>query len=157
VDTLEIHLREICDVVDKIFIMEATASHNGLWNSKPLAWEAIKHQSRFQFCSHKIVHFVMDDADVTFQRKPDAWTLESLQDPKGYLLEQLAQKFGMIPLHDFVVRNILWTCDVDGRNRMKAETTTADDDDDPPQPPANGTGKNERKSLAIQKETQTRT
>jgi hypothetical protein len=84
VDTLEIHLREICDVVDKIFIMEATTSHNGLWNSKPLAWEAVKHQSRFQFCSHKIVHFVMDDADVTFQRKPDAWTLESLQEQKRW-------------------------------------------------------------------------
>jgi hypothetical protein len=84
VDTLEIHLREICDVVDKIFIMEATTSHNGLWNSKPLAWEAVKHQSRFQFCSHKIVHFVLDDADVTLRDYKDMWSLESLQEQKRW-------------------------------------------------------------------------
>ena len=37
VDTLEIHLNELYDVVDKFFIVEWTESHNAQFNPKPLS------------------------------------------------------------------------------------------------------------------------
>ena len=40
-DVFEIHLNEIYDVVDKIFIIEWTVFHNGgIGGTKPLTWEA---------------------------------------------------------------------------------------------------------------------
>ena len=40
VDTLEILLREVKDLVDVLFIVEATHTHKG--DSKPLIWERLK-------------------------------------------------------------------------------------------------------------------
>lgn len=79
-DTLEIHLREICDVVDKVFIIEATMSHNGFLSPKPLAWEAVKQQSRFVFCRDKVVHLIMDSVDASFITQASAQQMFSVED-----------------------------------------------------------------------------
>lgn len=42
VDTLEVHLNELYDVVDKFFIIEWTQMHNRYIHPKPLTWEAGK-------------------------------------------------------------------------------------------------------------------
>ena len=59
-DTLEISLREQLDMVDKIFIVEATATHRG--RPKPLFWERLKFSPRFSFVNRaKVEHVVVDD------------------------------------------------------------------------------------------------
>lgn len=63
VDTLEIHLNELFDVVDRFFLTESTHSHGRLFR-KPLIWERVKDQARFQRFLPKIVHLVVDDAEV---------------------------------------------------------------------------------------------
>ena len=64
VDTLEIHLNELYDVVDKFFIVEWTESHNAQFNPKPLCWEQVKKQPRFRKFQHKVVHLILDDLDT---------------------------------------------------------------------------------------------
>lgn len=65
VDVLEIHLNEIYDVVDKIFIIEWTFPHNGgITGLKSLTWEAVKFQDRFVKFHDKVVHFILDDLDM---------------------------------------------------------------------------------------------
>lgn len=65
VDTLEIHLNEVYDVVDKFFIVEWTLIHNGNFGGvKPLTWDGIKHQSRFRKFQDKVVHLILDDVDT---------------------------------------------------------------------------------------------
>ena len=63
VDTLEVQLREVVEVVDVIFIVEATVTHHGVRNSqtlshhcslpiqdkKPLMWERLQFDQRFLF------------------------------------------------------------------------------------------------------------
>jgi hypothetical protein len=63
VDTLEIHLNELADTVDKVFLIESTRTHGGMFR-KPLIWEEIKSQDRFTRFLPKIVHFIVDDADL---------------------------------------------------------------------------------------------
>jgi hypothetical protein len=46
-DTLEIHLRELHDLVDVVFLVEAARTHRGA--SKPLMWERLKMEERFLF------------------------------------------------------------------------------------------------------------
>ena len=60
VDTLEISLREQLDMVDTVFLVEATTTTKGM--VKPLLWERLKTMSRFSFVNtSKVVHVVMDD------------------------------------------------------------------------------------------------
>jgi len=47
VDTLEVQLREVADVVDVIFIVEASVTHHG--DKKPLMWERLQFDQRFLF------------------------------------------------------------------------------------------------------------
>ena len=62
IDTLEIHLRELQGVVDKVFIIEWNMPHNRILSPKPLAWEAVKRQERFAFATDDfLVHLLMDD------------------------------------------------------------------------------------------------
>ena len=82
IDTLEIMLRELIDVVDKFFIIEWTMPHNQNLNPKPLAWEAVKGDARFAFTWGKIVHIVMDDIDTVYTTTGDMWSVEGLQEHK---------------------------------------------------------------------------
>jgi hypothetical protein len=59
VDTLEIHLNEL----DRFFIIESTKTHSRFY-SKPLMWEQVKNQGRFIKFIPKVVHFVVDDAEI---------------------------------------------------------------------------------------------
>jgi len=60
VDTLEVQLREVADVVDVIFIVEATVTHHG--DKKPLMWERLQFDQRFLFLPpNKVVHVIVDD------------------------------------------------------------------------------------------------
>jgi len=55
VDTLEVQLREVVDLVDVIFIVEATVTHHG--EKKPLMWERLQFDERFRFLpKNKVVH-----------------------------------------------------------------------------------------------------
>ena len=79
VDTLEIHLHEIYDVVDYIFLIESTISHKG--KTKPLVWEMIKKTPRFSKFQDKVVHFIMDDSHLKRNsERSDIFQYENLQE-----------------------------------------------------------------------------
>jgi hypothetical protein len=82
VDTLEVHLNELYDVVDKFFIVEWTESHNAQFNPKPLSWERVKKQPRFRKFEHKVVHLILDDLDTAAaaSRGSTMWTREVYQE-----------------------------------------------------------------------------
>ncbi|CAL8127747.1 unnamed protein product [Orchesella dallaii] len=80
-DTLEIHLNELEDIVDYFFILESTRAHfRGI--QKPLLWEVLKHQERFQRFSDKVVHIILDDID----------TISDDVQEKGFGVEGLQEK-----------------------------------------------------------------
>ncbi|CAL8127741.1 unnamed protein product [Orchesella dallaii] len=80
-DTLEIHLNELDDIVDYFFILESTRAHShGI--KKPLFWEVLKHQERFQRFSDKVVHIILDDVDTLSDR--DGFGLEYLQEKQRW-------------------------------------------------------------------------
>ena len=63
VDVLEVLLHELDNVSDKIFVMESTRTHNkGI--RKALLWERLQDQPRFKIFQDKVVHLVLDDAEV---------------------------------------------------------------------------------------------
>lgn len=87
VDTLEIHLHELDAVVHKFFIMEAIRSDTNFLVKKPLIWDRLKFSPRFQNFTEKIVHFVLDDANLSRN------TMDHKRNQK-YLLERLGwEKF----------------------------------------------------------------
>jgi len=88
VDELEIYLNEVYDLVDRFFILESTKSHLRTL-PKALIWEKVKLQKRFAGFSEKIVHFLVDDADVSdpspsasslLHTEKTSWTVEALQE-----------------------------------------------------------------------------
>ena len=83
VDVLEIHLRELYDVVDVFFILESTKAHKKLVE-KPLIWERIKDQERFEIFTDKVVHIILDDIDASSgndgRADTDIWYLENVQE-----------------------------------------------------------------------------
>ena len=80
-DSLEIHLNEIYDTVDHFFILEATRLHC-LGMRKQLSWSELSSQPRFSRFREKVVHFVVDDADLAEIKwsKETAFKLEELQE-----------------------------------------------------------------------------
>jgi len=89
IDILEIHLNELCDVVDKFFILEFARQHNLNFPSKPLAWDHVKHQPRFEKVRDKGVHSVMGGLDMarTEQEDPNnvhIATVELLQERRRW-------------------------------------------------------------------------
>ena len=80
IDTLEIVLREEHDIVDKIFIVEATKTHHPQVE-KPLMWDEVKATERFSFLDDdKVVHVVVDDVDAMNQDKSkNIWSMELQQ------------------------------------------------------------------------------
>ena len=84
VDTLEILLRELYDVVDKFFIIEWTLPHNQRFKPKQLGWEAVKGQARFAFCADKVVHILMDDIDAAYVDPTEGWSAEDLQETRRW-------------------------------------------------------------------------
>eukprot|EP01135_Chromosphaera_perkinsii_P009118 Nk52_evm5s1636 gene=Nk52_evmTU5s1636 len=63
-DVLEVHLAEIYEAVDYIFLMESTAIHGPSPLRKPLVWETLRTQKRFQRFQPKIVYLVSDDSEI---------------------------------------------------------------------------------------------
>eukprot|EP00894_Picocystis_sp_ML_P001347 jgi/Pico_ML_1/51864/g2688.t1 len=90
-DTLEILLREEVDVVDVIFLVESTRSHNPQGQdpraTKPLMWDRLKHSPRFRFVPpDKVVHIVVDDAEMqraTSASVEDRFSVEDMQTRAG--------------------------------------------------------------------------
>ncbi|KAJ3385284.1 hypothetical protein HDU92_003122 [Lobulomyces angularis] len=79
-DTLEIYLHQIYDLIDYFFIIESTTSH--LFNQpKPLLWQTLQIQPRFEKFKSKVVNFVLDDADTAKNiGSSSIWALESQQE-----------------------------------------------------------------------------
>jgi len=72
VDTLEVMLREVLDLVEKIFLVENTVTHRGAF--KPLLWERLKITERFSFVPTDLVrHVVVDGGDHKMKGKTDWW------------------------------------------------------------------------------------
>lgn len=85
VDTLEIHLQELYDVVDHFVIVESIKSHHNL-ASKILIWDRVKDQSRFQKFHKKILHFIIDDSQINMQDPEinNIWYIEGLQESQRW-------------------------------------------------------------------------
>jgi hypothetical protein len=64
VDVLEIMLNELYDVVDHFFIIESLKIHCAFQKDKILIWDTVKVQPRFRKFLDKVVHFVLDDAEM---------------------------------------------------------------------------------------------
>jgi len=81
-DTLEVALREQHDMVDKIFLVEATTTHKA--KPKPLMWERLKFTERFQFVnSTKVAHIVVDDRLRSRRAEDEQWFAERAQTDHG--------------------------------------------------------------------------
>jgi hypothetical protein len=111
-DTLEIALREVLDVVDVVFLVENTRSHNSKGEEvrvrKPLLWEHVKASERFQFVpTSKVVHIVIDDATTqraVQARGTDIWSMESLESGIGIdRVKQWANATGFLRPDDVFV------------------------------------------------------
>eukprot|EP01135_Chromosphaera_perkinsii_P011778 Nk52_evm24s2496 gene=Nk52_evmTU24s2496 len=66
-DVLEIYLQEVYDVVDYVFLIESTIIHGPSPLRKPLIWEELRRQPRFQRFSRypsKIVYLVNGDEGI---------------------------------------------------------------------------------------------
>ena len=88
-DTLEIGLYDWLDLVDYVFIVEATKTHKGvgivfyclvfhllilLQDTKPVMWERLKYQERFRFVNQsKVVHIIVDDIIDSDMARKDMW------------------------------------------------------------------------------------
>lgn len=79
VDALELHLQELDEIVDKFFLVEGTKIHNRYLDSKPSIWDKVKYTQRFSRFRHKIVHFIIDDADYSSLLASRLWDREYLQ------------------------------------------------------------------------------
>lgn len=99
VDALEIHLHELDEIVDKFFLIESVSAHGVLVKRKPLIWERLKFDERFEKFIHKIVHFVVDDSGIMVgnQSKEDwrsEFTQEKLRWIKFLEWNSISQFFG---------------------------------------------------------------
>jgi len=83
IDVLEVHLRELYDVVDYFFILESTRSHFKLLK-KPLMWEKVSRQERFKIFSEKVIHLIVDDAEATSEENHSIWYLEFKQEKRRW-------------------------------------------------------------------------
>lgn len=85
IDVLEIHLREIADVVDYFFVLESTRAQYKLVR-KPLMWEAVRDQERFRPFADKVIHLIVDDAEGTpdGRKGEDIWFLEGVQEDRRW-------------------------------------------------------------------------
>mmetsp|Transcript_10582 Transcript_10582/g.65100 ORF Transcript_10582/g.65100 Transcript_10582/m.65100 type:complete len:488 (-) Transcript_10582:1068-2531(-) len=111
-DTLEILLREELDVVDVIFLVESTRSHNPRGQdpraAKPLMWDRLKHSPRFQFVpADKVVHIVIDDSEIFSalgEPKDEIFAVESLQTKMGVAhVKYWAQQSGGLGENDLLI------------------------------------------------------
>ena len=87
IDVLEIHLNELFDVVDYFVIVESILGHRD-HTKKTLLWELIKDQPRFKKFERKIIHFVLDDADLS----------SKLPDPGLFGYERLEEQYRWLKL-----------------------------------------------------------
>jgi len=102
VDVLEIHLHELYDVVDRFVVVEAISAHGKAKRGKPLLWDRVKHQPRFARFADKVLHFVVDDADlealVAGSHGDSVFAMEYLQEQRRWekfvQWNALAKEFG---------------------------------------------------------------
>ena len=78
-DVLEIAFHQYFGLVDKIFLFEATRTHLHR-NKKPLIWERLRLQPRFQKFQSMVVHLIVDDAPHSESDISNIWTFEKYQD-----------------------------------------------------------------------------
>jgi hypothetical protein len=83
VDTLEIHLYELYDVVDFFFIIESVRTHRKN-QPKPLMWQVLRTTKRFRRFEAKVVGFTLDDAD-SVGTEGGMWALESYQEAQRWV------------------------------------------------------------------------
>jgi hypothetical protein len=87
VDVLEIHLRELYDIVDFFFILESTRAQAEQLG-KPLIWERVKNQDRFRIFQDKVVHILVDDIEsIPNKDDPKAtseWYMEEMQERRRF-------------------------------------------------------------------------
>lgn len=82
VDVLEIALREQLEMIDHVFIVEATVTHKGI--PKPLMWERLKFTERFRFVNKsKVSHVVVDDQMKSKRAREEEWYAENVQTEEG--------------------------------------------------------------------------
>jgi len=101
-DVLEIHLHELYDVVDRFVVVEAISAHGKAKRGKPLLWDRVKHQPRFARFADKVLHFVVDDADlealVAGSHGDSVFAMEYLQEQRRWekfvQWNALAKEFG---------------------------------------------------------------
>lgn len=79
VDMLEAYLWEVYDVVDKFFITESLVTHSNRQIRKPLVWDMVKSTPRFERFAEKVVHLVVDDAEMRLPNG-DIWLSERWQE-----------------------------------------------------------------------------
>lgn len=70
VDALEIHLHEISDLVDKVFLIESISTNSRRFSWRPLLWDRLKRSPVFEQFSEKVIHFLVDDAELSHTYKP---------------------------------------------------------------------------------------
>ncbi|CAL8130204.1 unnamed protein product [Orchesella dallaii] len=81
-DTLEIHFHELGELVDKFFIIESTLTYY-LGVGKPLIWERLKEQPRFEKFVPKVVHLVLDDEELLKVQ------LETVKEEEGQIKDSI--------------------------------------------------------------------
>lgn len=99
-------MNELYDVVDKFFIVEMVRAHNQFFDAKPLAWEHVKHQPRFEKLRDKVVHFVLDDLDVAkviATGSKSKWIVESYMEGNRWrLIKEWNNKTGFFGPDDVI-------------------------------------------------------
>jgi len=95
-------LHELYDVVDRFVVVEAISAHGKAKRGKPLLWDRVKHQPRFARFADKVLHFVVDDADlealVAGSHGDSVFAMEYLQEQRRWekfvQWNALAKEFG---------------------------------------------------------------
>ena len=104
-DTLEIHLHELYDVVDHFVIIESTRT-NHKHIGKYLMWEQLKRTTRFASFIDKVVHFTLDDAEYSHllsDSDNSIWEVESRQEQLRWLkLQQLNEHNKLLSDRDLI-------------------------------------------------------
>ena len=77
-DVLEVALHQYSQTVSKIFLFEGTRTHLHR-NRKPLIWERLRLQPRFEKFQN-VVHLLVDDAPHSEADNSDQWKFEHYQD-----------------------------------------------------------------------------
>jgi hypothetical protein len=108
VDTLEVMLRDSIDLLDRLFLVEAETTHKG--KQKPLVWEQVRSEERFEFVPAGKVEPVVVRAGQVEPEGPDRdiWYMEDLQTRLGLdaVKAWAARPAGLAPDDLFISANV---------------------------------------------------